>query len=191
MTSTAAALDRFISEMNEIVAREGADERAIVGAVDDALRKLIAQDDWLDEARARPHPVYYQQYLLHADPLGRYSVVSFVWGPGQRTPIHDHCTWGVIGMLRGAEIAVPYRVHGGQIVQAGEAQRLLPGDTGVVSPTLGDIHAVSNAHEDRVSISIHVYGADIGRHARHVYDPDTGVSKTFISGYSSHSGYTK
>ena len=39
---------------------------------------------------AQPHPQYYQQHLLHCDPLERFSVVSFVWGPGQKTPVHDH-----------------------------------------------------------------------------------------------------
>lgn len=191
MTPATSAFDRFVSEMNQIVANEGHDERATVRAVDGALRKLIAKDDWLDDAHAQPHPVYYQQYLLHADPQGRYSVVSFVWGPGQRTPIHDHCTWGVIGVLRGAEVGIPYRVDNGQVVKAGEEERLVPGDTAVVSPTLGDIHVVSNAFEDRVSISIHVYGTDIGKQKRHVYDPQTGAAKTFISGYSNYPDYAK
>jgi predicted metal-dependent enzyme (double-stranded beta helix superfamily) len=30
-------------------------------------------------------------------------VVSFVWAPGQGTPIHDHRVWGLVGVLRGAE----------------------------------------------------------------------------------------
>lgn len=33
----------------------------------------------------------------------------------------------------------------------------------------GDIHQVANAHDDRVSISIYVYGADIGAVHRHIY----------------------
>ncbi|MNN04719.1 hypothetical protein D3C81_1174490 [compost metagenome] len=52
-----------------------------------------------------------------------------------------------------------------------------------VSPTVGDIHRVHNAYEDRVSISIHVYGANIGAVRRHVY-PEAGGRKPFISGYS-------
>ena len=55
----------------------------------------------------------------------------------------------------------------------------------IVSPTRGDIHEVANALPDRASISIHVYGANIGAVRRHVFDPDTGASKSFISGYSS------
>ncbi|MFZ9530819.1 MAG: cysteine dioxygenase, partial [Burkholderiales bacterium] len=35
------------------------------------------------------------------------------------------------------------------------------------------------------SISIHVYGANIGAVKRHVFDPATGADKPFVSGYSS------
>ena len=58
------------------------------------------------------------------------------------------------------------------------------GDVDRVSPTIGDIHQVANADPDDPSISIHVYGANIGRVARHVYDPDTGERNAFVSGYS-------
>jgi hypothetical protein len=53
-----------------------------------------------------------------------------------------------------------------------------------VSPAIGDIHLVRNAHDDRVSISIHAYGCDIGRRKRHVFDPVTGASREFISSYA-------
>ena len=103
-------------------------------------------------------------------------------GPGQKTPVHDHCTWGVIGMLRGAEVGQDYRQFEGRLVADGDEERLEPGDTTTVSPTTGDIHLVRNVYEDRVSISIHAYGTDIGKQRRHVFDPDTGVFKEFISG---------
>ena len=54
-----------------------------------------------------------------------------------------------------------------------------------LAPEEGDIHQVSNAHADRVSISVHLYGGNIGAVSRHVYDPVTGVAKPFVSGYSS------
>ncbi|MDN5484798.1 MAG: cysteine dioxygenase, partial [Pseudomonas sp.] len=126
----------------------------------------------------------YQQFLLHADSRQRFSVVSFVWGPGQRTPIHDHRVWGLIGMLRGAEVSQGFaRAPGGSLVAQGEPVQLLPGQVEAVSPKVGDIHQVSNAHGDQVSISIHVYGANIGAVRRAVYQPD-GSEKLFISGYS-------
>jgi predicted metal-dependent enzyme (double-stranded beta helix superfamily) len=62
-------------------------------------------------------------------------------------------------------------------------QRLLSGEVAAVSPRIGDIHRVSNAYPDRVSISIHVYGANIGAVERATYDT-TGQAKRFVSGYA-------
>ncbi len=147
------------------------------------LGELIRHDDWLDDAFTQPHPEHYQQYLLYADAQQRFSVVSFVWGPGQQTPIHDHRVWGLIGMLRGAEISQSWQPGPNGLQQEGATVRLDPGSVEAVSPTVGDIHRVSNAYDDRVSISIHVYGANIGAVKRAVYRED-GSEKTFISGYS-------
>lgn len=164
---------------------QGLNERALLEKATPLMRELVAQDDWLPPALAQSDPVFYRQYLLHGDPLGRFSIVSFVWGPGQQTPVHDHTVWGLIGMLRGAEFSQPYEADAnGAQVAAGDARRLEPGDVEAVSPTLGDIHQVRNAFADQVSISIHMYGGNIGAIQRHVFDAATGQAKPFVSGYS-------
>ncbi|OYW20134.1 MAG: cysteine dioxygenase, partial [Burkholderiales bacterium 12-64-5] len=48
----------------------------------------------------------------------------------------------------------------------------------------GDIHQVTNALDDRGSISIHVYGGNIGAVRRHTYDVKTGQPNLFVSGYT-------
>lgn len=149
------------------------------------LAELVATDDWLPEQFARPHPQFYQQYLLYADPLDRLSIVSFVWGPGQKTPVHDHLTWGLVGGLRGRDRETAYEKQADGSYQASGSSLLLPGQTTVVSPTIGDVHEVANDLADQPSISIHVYGRNIGRVDRHVFDPLTGAAKSFISGYAS------
>lgn len=163
---------------------ERPDEARVLTDGSALLRTLVAQDDWLPDAFAQPDPARYQQFLLHADSTERFSVVSFVWGPGQATPVHDHTVWGLIGMLRGAEYSQPWRIDAdGRAVSDGEGVRLDAGDVEAVSPTVGDVHRVHNVHDDRVSISIHVYGANIGAVRRHTY-PAEGGRKPFISGYS-------
>jgi predicted metal-dependent enzyme (double-stranded beta helix superfamily) len=148
------------------------------------LGQLVSHDDWLPAEYAQPHPERYQQFLLHADARQRFSVVSFVWGPGQRTPIHDHRVWGLIGMLRGAEDSQGFaRGPDGRLQAEGPPVRLVPGDVEALSPRSNDIHRVSNAFDDQVSVSIHVYGANIGAVRRALYQPD-GSEKLFISGYS-------
>jgi predicted metal-dependent enzyme (double-stranded beta helix superfamily) len=87
-------------------------------------------------------------------------------------------------VLRGAEIDQRYaRTADDALVFAGPPTQLDAGDVATLSPESGDIHQVSNAFADRVSISIHVYGADIGRVERATYDA-AGTAKPFISGYA-------
>jgi predicted metal-dependent enzyme (double-stranded beta helix superfamily) len=179
-------LDRLRTFVGRIASLldDAAPEARLLEAGGASLRELIAHDDWLPDVCARPDAERYQQYLLHVDSRQRFSVVSFVWGPGQATPVHDHTVWGLIGVLRGAEIAQPYRLdQRGTLIASGTARRLETGAVDAVSPRIGDIHRVSNAYQDRVSISIHVYGANIGAVSRSVY-PGQGGRKAFISGYS-------
>jgi predicted metal-dependent enzyme (double-stranded beta helix superfamily) len=173
----------FVTGFGSLLAR-ATDERLILEEGGALLEKLVAHDDWLPDAYAVPDPVRYRQYLLHCDSRERFSVVSFVWGPGQATPIHDHRVWGLVGVLRGAETSEPFaRDVGGAVRSAGPPELLSAGQVEAVSPSVGDIHRVANAQADAVSISIHVYGANIGAVERATYGVD-GTAKRFVSGYA-------
>jgi len=182
-----ARLRRFLADMMSLVggARQDQDEAAILDVGGRLLADLVGHDDWLPEASAASGATGYQQHLLYCDPQERFSVVSFVWAPGALTPVHDHMVWGLIGMLRGAEIDQRYELDpaAGQLVPT-RRDRLMPGDIGLVSPTLGDIHQVGNGRDDQPSISIHVYGGNIGAVRRHRYDLAHGTALEFVSGYS-------
>lgn len=163
---------------------EAPPEAALVDRGLAALRELVREDDWLPDAYAAPSPERYRQYLLYADARERFSVVSFVWGPGQRTPIHNHTVWGLIGVLRGAEYSQPYARDASGALRENGAERLIErAQVEAVSPAIGDIHRVRNAYDDRVSVSIHVYGANIGAVRRSIWQAD-GTPRTFVSGYS-------
>jgi 3-mercaptopropionate dioxygenase len=181
----------FVQHLTRTVEAHGADEAALLAHAQPLLVDLISHDDWLPEAYARANPERYQQYLLYCDPFERFSVASFVWGPGHTTPVHDHTVWGMVGVMRGAEkceeysagpLAGAHAQGGARFAKCGE-HRVTPGQVDLVSPTIGDIHKVSNAYADRVSVSIHVYGANIGTVQRHVYDEATGQRSGFVSGY--------
>ncbi|QIL82499.1 cysteine dioxygenase [Diaphorobacter sp. HDW4A] len=175
----------FIAAMTRLTNEAAHNEPRILDEGAKLLGDLVRHDDWLDARHAVPHPQFYQQFLLHRAPDDSFSVVSFVWGPGQKTPIHDHTVWGLIGMLRNAEVSQSFdRDENTGTLTATEQVRLEPGTVEAVSPTIGDVHQVINAFDDRVSISIHVYGADIGKVRRHVFDPATGAAKEFVSGYA-------
>lgn len=116
----------------------------------------------LTAAERRGDPDCYQTHLLHAEPDGTFSIVAVVWRPGQVTPIHDHVTWCVAGVLQGAEDEELFTLAGdGTAVRP--AGRNLTGAgsvTGFAPP--GDIHRVRGPGPG-VTVSLHVYGADISR----------------------------
>jgi len=171
-------LSQFTDQFTALI-DTGAQEGEILSVGGKYLADLVANDDWLDGTFAKTHPEYYQQYLLYLDPQARFCVVSFVWGPRQETPIHNHTVWGLLGQLRGQEISTNYDNN----LNAISKSTLNPGDIEAVSPSIGDIHKVRNGHNG-TSISIHVYGADIGKIERSSFYLDTGKHKDFISGYS-------
>lgn len=182
--SSLQPLREFVLGMTQLMDRNS-DEKEVLSTGRELMSRLIERDDWLPDLFAQADSRYYRQYLLYADPYERFSVVSFVWGPGQGTPVHNHTVWGLIGVLRGAEESLSYeRDAQGRLLPSGQPQRLDRGSVEAVSPTIGDIHEVRNAYDDRDSVSIHVYGGNIGTISRQVFEPDTGVEKPFVSGYT-------
>jgi 3-mercaptopropionate dioxygenase len=137
------------------------DPRAIAGR----LKPLLAVDGWLAPEHQLPGRDSYRQHLLHVSSDRRLSVVALVWLPGQRTPIHDHVSWCVVGVYRGAERETHYR-----LIERGGRRRLQPvseleapaGHVEALVPPARNIHAVAAAGPGK-TISIHVYGADIER----------------------------
>jgi predicted metal-dependent enzyme (double-stranded beta helix superfamily) len=181
-------LREFVVGMTRLVERTS-DEPTLLAEGRQRLAALIADDRWLPDAYSRAEPGVYRQYLLHCDPLERFSVVSFCWGPGARTPVHDHTVWGLVGILRGAESCREFAPQTGpqgepRVIESGRAHRMERGAIEAVSPTVGDWHVVANALPDQTSVSIHVYGANIGAVRRHRLDDGSGAILDFVSGYT-------
>ena len=131
------------------------------------LQPLLAQDGWLARRHQAPGVDRYRQHLLHVSSCRRLSVVALVWRPGQVTPIHDHVSWCVVGVYRGLERENRYRLVDGalELTATIEAQ---PGHVEALIPPAENIHSVQ-AGGDGLTISIHVYGADIERLGSSVY----------------------
>jgi predicted metal-dependent enzyme (double-stranded beta helix superfamily) len=169
-------------EAAESVIRHARESKDTVVAVEPLLRALVSEPDWLKEPHRRAiRDKAYAQYLLYRPADHAFSVVSFVWNPGQGSPIHDHCTWGVIGQYEGEEEETRFRIIDDRLERVG-VLIARPGDVGHVYPPSRDIHQIIN-RSDRPTISIHIYGGDIGSQRRHVYDASTASMREFISGY--------
>ena len=180
-----ARLRNFVCKFTRLVDRRPV-EAELLRSGRRLLRNLVAHDDWLPDELARCAADRYQQNLLHCDPLARFSVVSFVWGPGQKTAIHDHTVWGLVGVLRGEETSQRFVLsRRGMPPIRSTCTVLRPGTVEVLLPSAGDIHQVTNTRAGRgPSVSIHIYGGNIGTIARHMFDATTGKRTRYASGYS-------
>ncbi len=130
--------------------------------VADQLRLHLPGPEILTADEREGSPDGYVCHTLHVEPDGAFSVCALVWRPGQQTPIHDHVTWCVVGVLQGGEYEELFALRDGETVLEQVGTRVnRTGDVGGFAPP-GDIHRVRN-HGAGVAISIHVYGADITR----------------------------
>ena len=136
-------------------------------AIAERLQPLLAQDGWLARRHQAPGADRYRQHLLHVSSCRRLSVVALVWRPGQATPIHDHVSWCVVGVYRGLERETRYRVVDGALERTATIDAE-PGHVEALIPPAENIHSVQ-AGGDELTISIHVYGADIERLGSSVY----------------------
>jgi predicted metal-dependent enzyme (double-stranded beta helix superfamily) len=152
--------------------RRHADWQQTAELVARALRRHLPGPQLLTEEEQAGEPDDYRCHILHAEPDGSFSVTAMVWRPGQVTPIHDHVTWCVFGVIQGAEYEELYALtpDESQLEEVGRSRNDVGEVSGFAPP--GDIHRVRN-HGHDVAISIHVYGADItrlGSSVRRVYD---------------------
>src|SRR5829696_116975 len=119
-------------------------------AIADRLRELLAVDGWLEPRHQLPGRDTYRQHLLHVSPSRRLSIVALVWLPGQRTPIHDHVSWCVVGVYEGRERETRYRaveVDDQRWLEEVGSVDAHPGHVEVIVPSVEDIHAVTAVGE--------------------------------------------
>jgi len=137
-----------------------------VEAIAPLLLDLIQQaDTFLEPHHYRSDPHHYTRNLVYAAPDGRISLYALVWLPGQWTPVHDHGSWGVVGVLegvleehsyvrlspdRGADTGIDL-VRGGVIL-------LGPGSVTSFVPNPDHIHKTGVPSDRPVVISLHLYG---------------------------------
>jgi predicted metal-dependent enzyme (double-stranded beta helix superfamily) len=161
----------LVAAIRGVTARH-ADWQQTAALAAEQLRAHLPGPEILTSDERAGDPDNYVCHLLHTEPDGSFSVCALVWRPGQVTPIHDHVTWCVFGVLQGAEYEELYALRdGGACLQQVGSSVGEVGEVGGFAPP-GDIHRVRNCG-DGVAISLHIYGADItrlGSSVRRIYD---------------------
>jgi predicted metal-dependent enzyme (double-stranded beta helix superfamily) len=126
-------------------------------------------------------PDGYARRLLHRDDALGYTAVVMTWGPGQRTPLHDHAgIWCVEGVVEGRmDVTQCDLVQEEREEDAGVAAyrfeekgcvHAAVGSAGCLIPPF-EYHILANAL-DEPSITLHVYGGEMT--TCHVFVPIAG-----------------
>ena len=162
----APELDELVSAVRASVELH-ADWRRTAELVADDVRRHLPSPGVLTAEQRVGDPDGHRSHVLHIEPDGSFSIVGLVWRPGQVTPIHDHVTWCVFGVIQGVEHE---ELFDADLNLIGESDNHVGDVSGFAPP--GDIHRVHNTG-DETAISIHVYGTDVtrvGSSARRYYD---------------------
>jgi predicted metal-dependent enzyme (double-stranded beta helix superfamily) len=186
VTNLTPAMNLFINDVRQVV-RAGGGEQVVTKKIASRLRSLLQEGDILDPRYTRAKPDKFVAYPVWVEPDGSFCVGAVVWNVGQKTPVHDHGTWGVIGIYQGVEHEVTYKpaiVTGARLYKQTGERDISEREVIVCCTSDQDIHRVS-CGSNVPCVGIHVYGADIGAIERHVYDPQTGDVRPFVSGWTS------
>lgn len=179
------ALDEFTRDAESIV-RSGVPESDILRQLKPLLEMLVRAQGSIPPKAFLPRKDRFANNLLYRPEDRCFSVTGGNWAPGQTTPIHDHLTWAVVGVYEGEEREALYRRKddGSDPARADleqvSARKNAKGHVTVLSHK--GIHRIDNV-SSQPSLSVHVYGLDIGTAERHAYNPVTGEISKFVSGY--------
>ena len=116
---------------------------------------------------------YTRRRLLEA-PNGEWSIYTICWHPGQYTPVHDHGTWGVVGVLKGNlfehQMACVFSDEEAEIYRLSPAgvTLLSKGAINTFVPEPDHIHRTGVPHTGLPTASIHLYGRVMTHY--HAYD---------------------
>lgn len=156
----------FVTDLQMITALE-TDQAGIIKRISRKLELLLqSTTDFLTEAERQHDEKHYARHMVYLDRNRRFVVMSGVWQPGQGTPVHDHGTWGVMGIVAN-ELRVTNYVRLDDRKKSGYAELrestgllCMPGSVSYVLPPNEEIHKVENLSE-QTTLSLHVYGRDI------------------------------
>jgi len=162
---TSPALEAFIAEA---ASRSGkpADPADHVLAIAPLMLDLIEHaGSFLEPRHYRSSEIGYTRNLIFSAPDASLSLYSIVWLPGQWTPVHDHGSWGVVGVVEGvleerSYVRLSPDRGADDGIELARGGTVLLGHGAVTSfvPNPDHIHITGVPSERPRAVSLHLYG---------------------------------
>jgi 3-mercaptopropionate dioxygenase len=174
------ALDEFIADCHSVSATK-ADPADCVIAVAPLMERLLEGDrSFLRPAHFRSDRDHYARNAIYISPDEQLSLFALVWLPGQWTPVHDHGSWGVVGVLQGlleerSLMAVDGHITADHGIRLKRGGVLLLKEKSISSfvPNPDHIHMTGVPQERAMAVTLHLYGRNMN--SFHIYDVEKGT----------------
>jgi predicted metal-dependent enzyme (double-stranded beta helix superfamily) len=171
----------FVADARGIMEVPGGvgDREAAVRRLEPLLRRALDGPGWTDPEYARTVDGGRPGFAYYHNPDGSLLVYGVLFRHDHPTPVHDHVTWGLIGVHSGEQRTARYRrgdvgstpgrcsveLVADDVLAHGATYPLLPPD---------DIHRIEVVSPGE-GLSIHVLGADLRRQRRRIFDVAAGT----------------
>lgn len=179
---TSPALEAFIAEAQSR-SRNQSDPADCVLALAPLMLDLIDRaDEFLEPRHYQSSDAGYARNLVHEAADKSLSLYVLVWLPGQWTPVHDHGSWGVVGVLegvleersyvrlspdRGADEDIDLARGGIVLLRQGAVTSFVPNPD--------HIHVTGVPAERPRAVSLHLYGRSMSNF--NIYDVNAGTRR--------------
>ncbi len=180
MNAVASCLQDFLDQCRELTGEQQSGPQCVRAALPLMQRLLPQVGAALGPAHRRSDPAHYTRNAVLIEP--NLSLYALVWLPGQWTPVHDHGSWGVVGIVEGVlhERAYlrPDALAGcdtGIVMSEGGTVALSPGSVSSFVPNPDHIHVTGVPADAEPALTLHLYGRNM--ESFHIYDLEAGTRK--------------
>ena len=163
--TTISALDEFVNQAVDRSRRHPAPADCVMELAPLMLELLAGAKQFLQPQHYRSDPGGYTRNLVYATPDKSLSLYSIVWLPGQWTPIHDHGSWGVVGVVEGVleersyvRLSLDRDADDNIELVRGGVVLLSRGAVTTFVPNPDHIHVTGVPPERSRAVSLHLYG---------------------------------
>lgn len=157
-------LGRFINDMDFFVEKYGSDQQALVQAGISSLRKLMSNPDFLSPGFVHAVTHGEDEGRLYTSPEHGYYIQFFAWPAGCKSPVHNHNTWGIMGVMHNCLHVTEYDLEMNTSdrfdVKHSESFEAHAGAIVYLTSPDNEIHCVQNS-SDEMSYSLHIYGQEM------------------------------
>lgn len=152
------AMTALVARTRDILSR-GTDGKSME-ALEKAVAAAMHAPDLLTPAQKECAAACYRRHVVHVDKTVPFTILSLVWRPGQKTPVHGHRAWCAVGIAQGGIDVETFHCREDGTLEKKETIPCRVGATCIETPGDGDIHRLSNGSHG-LAVSLHIYGLDL------------------------------